>query len=58
MNYLWVVEMLCDGKWEPTVGAYLSRERARQEMRYDWKFNNPTSEFRIRKYVQYVQEQK
>ena len=52
MNYLWVVEILRDGKWEPTVGAYLSRTMARQEMIYDWEFNNPTSEFRIRKYMQ------
>jgi len=52
MNYLWVVEMLCDGKWEPTVGAYFSREIASREMIVDWKFNNPKYRFRIRKYVQ------
>lgn len=51
-NYIWVVEMLSEkGKWEPTVGCYLTRSDARREKKYDWEYNNPKDKFRIRKYV-------
>jgi hypothetical protein len=50
MIYLWVVEILSEGVWKPTVGAYLTREDARREKRYDWEFSLPNDKFRIKKY--------
>lgn len=47
---IWVVEMLCDGKWEPTVGVALSRVQGRVE-RLRWMDDNPHDEFRLRRYV-------
>jgi hypothetical protein len=49
-NYLWVVEILEDGWWRPTVGAYLSRQDARREKAIDWEENMPHDKFRIKKY--------
>lgn len=48
-DYLWVVEMLNNGRWEATVGCGISRESARRELA-EWKHNNPCDKFRIRKY--------
>ena len=56
-KHLWVVEMLSDrnGKWEPTVGAALTRPDASVERRV-WLSRNPTDKFRIRKYVKSEKE--
>jgi len=53
MRHLWIVELWnkdCK-RWEPTVGAHLSRRDARREMEYDWRYNNPHDKFRVVKYV-------
>lgn len=47
---LWVVEMLCHGGWQPTVGIAISREDGRLALR-KWKSNNPCDKFRLVKYV-------
>lgn len=50
--HIWIIEMQNNrGRWEPTVGAYLTRKDAKREMEYDWQFNNPTDSFRIKKYI-------
>jgi hypothetical protein len=38
-------------RWEPTVGAYLSRSSARRQMEDEWRYNNPNDKFRVVKYV-------
>ena len=48
---LWVIEMRCNGRWEPTVGAGLSRADARREVSDYWKTNNPRDRFRVVKYI-------
>lgn len=51
--YVWIVEMVdwrSTGKWCPTVGCALSRDAGREEMTR-WRINNPTDDFRLRKYV-------
>ncbi len=45
-----VVEMLIDGRWEPTVGVRLSRSDGRDELR-EWQQSNPADEFRLAPYV-------
>jgi hypothetical protein len=49
---LWVVEMLNDNntRWEPTVGARLTRADARDECAV-WRQRNPDDYFRVRRYV-------
>ena len=50
--HIWIIEMQNNrGRWEPTVGAHLSRKDARREMEYDWQFNCPDRKFRITKYI-------
>jgi len=49
LNRIWVVEMYCNGRWWPTVGAGITREEAREEMS-TWKEKNPCNRFRVRKY--------
>ena len=49
---LWVVEMLVDGRWEPTVGVQLGREPGREELK-DWQERNPPDKFRLVKYAPY-----
>lgn len=51
MRYLWVVEMWNEDKcrWEATVGARLSRNDGREELK-DWRQNN-CGKFRLCKYV-------
>jgi hypothetical protein len=50
--HLWVVEMWSKQRkiWEPTVGARLSRRDGMDELRA-WKRDNPTDDFRLRKYT-------
>lgn len=50
MKHIWVVEMLDDGRWFPTVGSGITREEARWEMA-QWRERNPSDRFRVRKYV-------
>jgi hypothetical protein len=57
MNEVWIVEMWNDAYkrparrgWEPTVGCALARRDARRELA-EWKENNPTDKFRLRKYA-------
>lgn len=45
---LWVVEMSCDGRWEPTVGAS-NRDAGRQDLA-EWREDNPDDSFRLRRY--------
>lgn len=52
-NHIWVVEMLENEKWLPTVGAYLTRAEARRFKKEDWEFNMPYYTYRIRKYVEH-----
>jgi hypothetical protein len=46
---LWVVEMLCLGRWEPTVGVRMSREDGREELA-QWRRDNPLDHFRLVSY--------
>ena len=50
---IWLIEMYENGKWMPTVGAYLTRAAAREGL-VEWKENNPTDFFRIRRYMEYI----
>lgn len=50
-RYLWVVEMLINGKWESTVGAGCTRADARREKAGYWEYNNPADKFRVVKYT-------
>jgi hypothetical protein len=49
---LWVVEMLMphNGRWEPTVGAGITRDDARRELRV-WRERNQPDRFRIVPYM-------
>ena len=47
MHHVWIIEMLCDGKWLPTVGCGLTREDARIKMRDEWKRPMPDEKFRV-----------
>jgi hypothetical protein len=51
MSKIWVIEMLIDGRWETTVGAYLTREWARDKKEHDWEYDYPNDKFRIKKYI-------
>ena len=48
---IWVIEMRqwCDSKWGPTVGCYLTREEAREQL-CGWKQRNPEYYFRVTEY--------
>lgn len=48
---VWVVEMWNDerGRWEPTMGAALTKERGLDVAR-EWRVRNPHDRFRIAKY--------
>jgi len=47
---IWVVEMLLDGRWDPTEGGSLSRDEGRTEARH-WRERHPDDKFRLRRYV-------
>lgn len=49
---LWVVEMYNDfsGRYEPTVGAAITRESGRRELD-QWREDNPADSFRLVPYV-------
>lgn len=53
-NSIWLIEMWINepklkNLWVPTTGAHLCRDDARKDMA-DWKANNPTDRFRIKRY--------
>ena len=52
MSKIWVVEMWNDirERWEPTIGARLTKEDAEEEQKL-WRESNPDDRFRIKKYV-------
>ena len=52
-NYIWVVEVFDDGKWEPSVNVGLTRAQARMEKRvwFEESRNYAKLKLRIRKYV-------
>jgi hypothetical protein len=52
MNRIWIVEMFNhgNGRWEPTVGARLSREDARKEIE-KWRQGNKDDRFRLAVYA-------
>ena len=47
-RHIWVVEML-GSRWEPTVGAKLTKKEGRAELR-EWKHKNPSQKFIVTKY--------
>jgi len=49
-KHVWIVEMLCSGKWHPTVGCSLVREDGRTKLK-DWQEHNPDDKFRLKKYI-------
>ena len=51
MKRVWVIEMLIGKKWEPTIGAGLTKKDAKMFMRGDWIRTCPNDKFRVRKYV-------
>jgi len=55
MSYVWIIEMLCNKKWEPTIGCGLIKSDAIMRMRAEWKKNNPSDKFRVKKYNQAMQ---
>jgi len=48
--HIWIVEMLIDKKWYPTIGCRLNRTDGRGELR-TWKSKCPRDKFRLQKYV-------
>ena len=50
MNYVWIVEMLDNGKWKPTIGVGLTKIHG-QWQRREWRRRNPDDKFRLRKYA-------
>lgn len=47
---IWVVEMLCGNRWDPTVGVGLCREDGRRQLA-EWRSQNPHDGFRLVKYA-------
>lgn len=50
MSYVWIIEMLCNKKWQPTIGCGLTKCDAIMRMRAEWKMKNPSEKFRVKKY--------
>ena len=48
---IWVVEILEKGRWKPSVSIGLTRQDARRERDFYWKYNFPNTKTRIRKYI-------
>lgn len=46
---LWVIEMLDEQSWKPTVAVGLSRQDAREACDR-WRERNPDDKFRVREY--------
>jgi hypothetical protein len=47
---VYILEMKCSGKWEPTVGMELFEELM-APIKKDWEKDNPNDKFRISEYV-------
>ena len=54
MEHLWVIEVYDKGIWMSTIGAYLTREDARDQKRRRWERQCPNDKFRIRKYIREI----
>jgi len=50
MRRVWVIEMLCDGQWEPCADARLTRSEAKRFAVW-WRKKDPDDRFRTAKYV-------
>ena len=50
-NHVWIIEMLYEGSWKSTVGAYITKSEAVRYKKEDWEDLHPDIKFRIRKYV-------
>jgi hypothetical protein len=50
MRYVWVVEMLDNGKCYPCAGIGIDKDQGKDALR-DWKNRNPHDKFRLTKYV-------
>ena len=48
-EHVWIVEMVDNGRWMPTVGCSLNRISGRKELKR-WREMNPPDTFRLRKY--------
>jgi hypothetical protein len=48
-NEIWIVEMLIDKVWKPTVGAGVFKNDGNRTLE-EWKLNNPDDKFRLVKY--------
>jgi hypothetical protein len=57
-RHVWVIQMLCDGKWEPTIGTGITRDDAQMRKRAEWEKPSPDDKFRIRKYIPEPQNMK
>lgn len=49
MNTVWIVEMLCESEWVPTVGVAMNRVDGREVLSY-WREKNPRDRFRLTRY--------
>jgi len=49
-NYIWVIEILLNGVYSPTIGANITRKESREELK-TWKEKNPADHFRVAKYI-------
>jgi len=49
--HVWIIEILLNGKWEPTVGCGIGKSDTLMFMRAEWKSNNPSDKFRVTKYI-------
>lgn len=54
---VWVVEMKNGPRWEPTVGAALSRDDGHDNKRW-WEERNPSDRFRVVPYIPRVTRRK
>ena len=51
--HVWVVEILCDGKWEPCSTCSTLKARAQDDAR-EWRERNPDDRFRVTRYERAV----
>jgi len=53
--HIWVVELFnrVSGRWEPCAEARLTKTAAQKAVK-NWKANNPTDNFRVRKYTPWL----
>ena len=51
MKHVWIVEMLIDKEWQPTVGCGLRKIDAAEKIK-GWRLRNPHDKFRVWKYNQ------